>query len=79
MMKVKFDADSLPCSLNHFECDGDTVHMPTQQCLQSPLTTTVNSSLFTHAHSSLSPWLPGYINGMQTILFILTLAGLYSG
>ena len=37
--------------LGHFECDGHTVHMLTQLCLLPPLTSTVKSSLFTHAHS----------------------------
>ena len=26
-LNAKFDADSLLYSLNHFECDGHTVHM----------------------------------------------------
>ena len=51
-LNVKFDADSLFYSLSHFECDGHTVHMLTQQHLPPPLTSTVKSSLFTHAHSS---------------------------
>ena len=51
-LNIKFDADSLFCLLSHFECDGHTVHMLTQQCLLPPLTSTVRSSLFTHGHSS---------------------------
>ena len=51
-LNAKFDTDSLLCSLSHFECDGHTVHMLTQWCLPPPLTSTVKSSLFTHAHSS---------------------------
>ena len=51
-LNTKFDADSLLYSLSHFECDGHTVHMLTQQHLPPPLTSTVKSSLFTHAHSS---------------------------
>ena len=51
-LNSKFDADSLLCSLSHFECDGHTAHMLTQWCLQPMLTGTVKSSLFTHAHSS---------------------------
>ena len=39
-------------SLSHFECDSRTVHRLTQQCLPPPLTSTVKSSLFTHAYSS---------------------------
>ena len=52
-LNAKFDADSLHYSLSHFECNGHTVHMLTQQCLLPPLITTVKSSLFTHVHSSL--------------------------
>ena len=40
----------------------------------APLTSTVKSSLFIPV---LSSWLPGYINVMQTILIILTMAGLF--
>ena len=39
---------------------------------------TVKLSLFMHAHSrEWSPWLPGYIDVMQTVLIILTMAGLF--
>ena len=48
----KCDADSLLYLLSHFECDGQTVHMLTQWRLPPLLTSTVKSSLFTHAHSS---------------------------
>ena len=41
------------------------------------LTSTVKSSLFTHVHSSHPPWLPVYINVIQTILVTLTMAGLF--
>ena len=51
-LNTKFDADSLLYSLSHFECNGHTVHMLTQQCLSPPLTRAVKSSLFTHVHSS---------------------------
>ena len=49
---TKLDADLLLYLLSHFECDSHTVHMLTQQRLQPPLTSTVKSSLFMHAHSS---------------------------
>ena len=49
---TKFDADLLLCSLHHFECNSHTVHMITQWHLLPPLTSTVNLSLFTQAHSS---------------------------
>ena len=48
-LNAKLDADSLLYSLSHFECDSHTVHTLTQQCLLSPLTSTVTSSLFTHS------------------------------
>ena len=47
-----FGADLLLYSLSHFECNGYTVHVLTQRHLPPPLTSTVKSSLFTHAHSS---------------------------
>ena len=51
-LNAKFDADLLLSLLNHVECNGHTVHMLTQQHLPPPLTSTVKSSLFKHAHSS---------------------------
>ena len=51
-LNTKLDADSLLYSLRHFECDGCTVHMLIQGHLPPPLTSTVKSSLFTHAQSS---------------------------
>ena len=75
---TKSDADSLLWSLSHFECTSHTVHMLTQRCLPPPLTSTVKSSLFTHAHSSPLTWLPGYINVAHTVLVLLIKAGLFS-
>ena len=42
------------CSTNssHFDYNGHTIHMLTQQHLLPPLTSTVKLSLFTHAYSS---------------------------
>ena len=51
-LTLNFDADSLLYLGSHFECNGHTVHMLTQQCLPPPLTSTVRSSLFTHVHSN---------------------------
>ena len=76
-LSAKSDADSLLYSLSHFECDSHTVHMLTQWRLLPPLTSTVKLSLFMHVHSVHAPWLPGYINVMQTNLVILTMAGLF--
>ena len=52
MLNTKFYADPLLYLLSHFQCDSQTVHMLTQWCLQPLLTSTVKSSLSTHAHSS---------------------------
>ena len=54
-LNVKFDVDSLLYSLSHFEWDGHTVHMLTQQHLPPPMSDTIKSSLFTHKHSSPRP------------------------
>ena len=35
-LNAKFDADSLLCSLSHFEWDSHTVPMLTQRCLPPP-------------------------------------------
>ena len=51
-LNAKSDADLLLYSLRHFECDGHTVHMLTQQCLLPSLTSTMKLSLFIHVHSS---------------------------
>ena len=51
-LKTKFNADSLFYSVSHLECDDHTIHMLTQLCLPPPLTSTMKSPLFTHAHSS---------------------------
>ena len=48
----KTDADSLLYLFSHFEGDGHTGHMLIHLHLPPPLTGTVKSSLFTHAHSS---------------------------
>ena len=51
-LNTKFVADSLLYSLCHFECDGHAVHMLNKNHLPPPLTSSVRSSLFTHAYSS---------------------------
>ena len=74
-LKTKFDADLLLYSLSHFECDGHTVPMLTQQCLPPPLTSTVKLSLFMHAHSS-PPSLAARLHQCRaTVLIMLTMAG----
>ena len=47
------------------------------RCLPPPLTGTLTVSLFTPVHSIPSPWLPSYIDGTQTVLLMLTMAGLF--
>ena len=51
-LNAKFDVDLLLHSLSHVECDGHTVRKLTQWHPPPPLTRTVKSSSFTHAHSS---------------------------
>ena len=74
-LNAKFDADSLLCSLSHFECDDHTVHMPTQQHLPPPLTSTVTLSLFTHVHSSPLSLAASFTDVAQTVLVLLTMSG----
>ena len=74
---TKFDADSLLYSLSHFECEGHTVHMLTQRHLLLPLTSRVKSSLFTHVHSSPLSLAARLHWCQQTVLIILTMAGLF--
>ena len=76
-LNAKFDADSLLYSLSHFECNSYTVHMLTQQCL-TPHWLVQWSRHCSHMGIPVhSPWLPGYIDVMQTIVVILTMAGLF--
>ena len=56
---------------------GHTEDMPTQQHLPPPVTSTLKSSLFTHEHFSPPPWLPGYMDVMQTVLIIFAMAGFF--
>ena len=73
---TQFDADSLLYSLSHFECDGHIGHMVSQQCL--PPTLIQWSRHCSHVHIlAHSPWLSGYIDVVQTLLIILTMAGLF--
>ena len=51
-LNAKSDADPLLCLLSHCECYCHTVHILTQWHLLPSLTSTVKSSLFTHAHYS---------------------------
>ena len=76
-LNAKFDADLLLYSLSHLECNSYTVHVPIQWCLPPPMTSTVKSSLFMHAHST-PLLLAARLHGlMQTILIILTMARLF--
>ena len=73
-LNAKWDADSLLYLLSHFECNSHTVHMLTQQHLLPPLTSRYCSCMHIPIHS---PWLPGYINVVQTVLAMSTIAGLF--
>ena len=77
-LNAKSDADSLLYSVilnvmaTQYTCSFNSVYRPYWliqcshhcSCMQIPV---------------YSPWLPGYINVMQTILFISTMAGLFLG
>ena len=51
-LNAKSEAYSFLYSLSHFESNGHTVHMLTQQYPPPPLTSTMKSSLFMYVHSS---------------------------
>ena len=76
-LNAKFDADSLLYLLSHFEHYGHTVHMLTH-CVYHPhwleQWSHRCSCMFIPVHSS---WLPGYMDVTQTILIVLTMAGLF--
>ena len=77
-LNTKFDANLLLYLLSHFDCDSHTVPMLTQWCLP-PHWPVQGSRHCSHLHISLhSPWLPGHINVMQTVLIMLTMAGLFT-
>ena len=64
-LNAKFDADSLLYLLSHFQCDGHTVHMHTQQCLYPhwPVQWSCHCShVCIPVHC---PWLPGYSMSCQ--------------
>ena len=73
-LMAKFNADSLLYSLSHLECDSHTVHMLTQL----HLLLVQWSRHYSHTCIPVqSPWLPGDVNVVQTILVIWTMAGLF--
>ena len=76
-LNTKFDLDSLLYLLSHFECDGHMVYMLNQvtYCLHWLVQWSRHC-----AHMCIpvhSPWLLGYIDAMNTVLLILTMAGLF--
>ena len=72
-LHAKFDADLLLYLLNHFECDGHTVHM-----FSHPHWLVYWSHHFSCVNiPSYCPWLPGYMDMAQTVFVILTMAGLF--
>ena len=76
-LNAKFDEDSLFYLLSHFECGGHTVHMLSQWHLLPHWLVQWSchcSRMWIPVHS---PWLPGYINIVQTILIILTMVGCF--
>ena len=76
-LNAKFNADLSLYSLSYFKCDGHTIHMLTQWHLPPPLTSTVKSSLFTHAHSSPLFFAARLHGCCANLLVILTMVGLF--
>ena len=76
-LNTKFDADSLPYPLSHFEWNGHRVYMLTQRHLLPPLTSIVKSSLFTHVTSSPFSLAASLHRCCTNILVILKMAGLF--
>ena len=73
---AKFEADLLLYSLSHFECEGHTIHThghsmtstaPTDQCSEVVI---VHTCAFQFT-------LLGSVDVLQTVLIILTMAGLF--
>ena len=75
-LNAKFDADLLLYLLSHFECDGHTVHMLTQRHLLPHWLVQWSCHCSWMGIPVHSPWLPGYISVMQTILIISIVEGL---
>ena len=74
-LNAKFDVDSLL-----YLVILNTTDMQYTCSLNSatpPMTSTVKSSLFTHAHSTPLSLVPGNIDVAQTVLVILTMAGIF--
>ena len=67
------------CSTCSFilECNGHTVHVLTQQVASTTPTDYYSEVVIVHTCAVHSPWLPGYIDVAQTVLIILTMAGLF--
>ena len=76
-LNAKFDGELLLYSLSHFGCDSHTAHRPSPRHLPPPLTSTVKSSLFTQAHSSPLSLAARLHYVAQTVLIVLTMAGLF--
>ena len=77
-LKAKFVADLLLYAFNHFESYGHTVHKLAQWHLPPP--TDWYAGIIVHTCIPVPlPWLPGYISVMQTIVIVLTMAGLFLG
>ena len=76
-LNTECDADSLLYSLSHFKWNSHTEHMLTHG-IYRPHWLVQWSCHCSHMRIPVhSPWLPGYIHVMQTILIILTMAGLF--
>ena len=75
-LNAKFDADLLLYLLSHFECDSHTIHMLTQWHVPFHWQIQWNCHCSHVCIPVHSPWLPGYIDVIQTVLITLTATGL---
>jgi len=73
-MGRRSEADSLTCSLGHFECDGHRVHKLSQRRLTTDCLAPRESD-FVDASKVCSDWLPNYVKVRPSVLDIFRMEG----
>ena len=76
-LNVKFDAYLLLYSLSHFECDSHTVHMLINGIYRPHWLVQWSHHCSCMCIPVLSPWVPGHIGIIQTVLVIFTMIKLF--
>ena len=76
-MGRRIDADSLICSLGHFEYDGHKVHKLSQRRLTADLLASRESDCSRMRSKVSSDWLPSYIKVTRPVLAIFKMAGYF--